>query len=69
MEVGLRLGEVHIGACLQECCGGSDIERTQEDEEQADRKCDERARGELTQEGTHVTGAPCLSGEARRTHT
>ena len=33
MEVGLRLGEVHVGACLQEGCSGSDIEWAQEDEE------------------------------------
>jgi len=33
MEVGLRLGEVHVGACLQECGCWSDIEWAQEDEE------------------------------------
>jgi len=36
VEVGLRFGEVHVGACLQECGCGSDIERAQEDEEEAE---------------------------------
>ena len=33
MEVGLRLGEVYVGACLQEFVSGSYIEWAQEDEE------------------------------------
>ena len=43
MEVGLRLGEVHVGTCLQEFGCGSDIEWTQEDEEQANDERDDRA--------------------------